>query len=369
MENNSPATKWSEIRRLLQYLTPHAPLLVLGILLMAVRGVADGLVAFALKPALDVILNPQSTAQKLNLFTIPGTSHAIYLNSFVPSRIHHVWSVFAVALLLLFLVKGIAEYFGSTLIQYVGLASITDLRNKVYRHIVQQPIGFFQHNPAGRVMSAVISDIEQMRSAFSDWMAELFRQLFSFIAFVLVLAVIDWRMAIGSAVLIPLVAWPIGKFGRRIRKSSEKSRSRLADLSQILHETVGGNRVVKAFGMEGFEIRKFREASRKLLSENMRWIRALAATSPLMDLLGAVVISVILLYARGEIKADRMTIGSFGALTFALFKAYEPIKRIGTVYQLFLQAIGISTQVFAFINLPEETLETPGAKVLPRLSQ
>jgi subfamily B ATP-binding cassette protein MsbA len=369
MENNSPATKWSEIRRLLQYLTPHAPLLVLGILLMAVMGVADGLVAFALKPALDVILNPQSTAQKLNLFTIPGTSHAIYLNSLVPSRIHHVWSVFAVALLLLFLVKGIAEYFGSTLIQYVGLASITDLRNKVYRHIVQQPIGFFQHNPAGRVMSAVISDIEQMRSAFSDWMAELFRQLFSFIAFVLVLLVIDWRMAFGSAVLIPLVAWPIGKFGRKIRKSSEKSRSRLADLSQIIHETVSGNRVVKAFGMEGFEIGKFREASRGLLRENMRWIRALAATSPLMDLLGGVVISVILLYARGEIKAGRMTIGSFGALTFALFKAYEPIKRIGTVYQLFLQAIGISTQVFAFIDLPEETLETPGAKVLPRLSQ
>ena len=115
-------------------------------------------------------------------------------------------------------------------------------------------------------MSAVISDIEQMRTAFSDWMAELFRQVFSLIAFVLVLAFIDWRMALGSAVLIPLVAWPVSKFGRRIRKSSERSRSRLADLSQILHETISGNRVVKAFGMEGFEIRKFREAARNLLA-------------------------------------------------------------------------------------------------------
>ena len=177
------------------------------------------------------------------------------------------------------------------------------------------------------------------------------------------LLVIDWRMAVGSAVLIPLVVWPVGKFGRRIRKSSEKSRSRLADLSQILQETVSGNRVVKAFGMEGFEIRKFREASRNLLRENMRWVRAFAATSPLMDLLGAVVISMMLLYARGEIKVGRMTIGSFGAFTFALFKAYEPIKRIGTVYQLFLQAVGISTQVFAFLDLPEEAMEAPGARV------
>jgi subfamily B ATP-binding cassette protein MsbA len=367
MDAASPLKKPDEVRRLLHYLTPHSPLLVAGIVLVAVMGAADFVVAFAIRPALDIVLNPQSTVQKLTLFKIPGTEHVVYLNSLVPSRIHHVWSVFAVALLILFLVKGVAEYFGSTLIQYVGLASITDLRNQAYSRIVQQPVGFFQHNPVGRVMSAVIGDIEQMRAAFSDWMAELFRQIFSLIAFVLVLAVIDWRMALGSAVLIPLVAWPVGRFGRRIRKSSEKSRARLADLSQILQETLSGNRVVKAFGMEGFEIRKFREAARNLLRENMRWVRALAATSPIMDLLGGVVISMILLFARGEIKSGRLTLGLFGAFTYALFKAYEPIKRIGTVYQLFLQAVGISTQVFAFLDLPEEKMEEPGARILPRL--
>jgi subfamily B ATP-binding cassette protein MsbA len=364
MEAIPPLRERDEIRRLLEYLRPYMPLLILGVLLIAVMGTTDGLAAFAIKPALDVVLNPHSTVQKLALFTIPGTEHVVYLNSFVPSRIHHVWSVFALALLLLFVVKGVAEFFGSTLIQYVGLSSVTDLRNRVYSKVVQQPVGFFEHNPVGRVMSAVISDIEQMRSAFSDWLADFFRQVFSLIAFVLVLLFIDWRMAVGSAVLIPLVVWPIGKLGRRIRRSSEKSRSRLADLSQILEETVSGNRVVKAFGMEGFEIRKFRAAARNLLRENMRWIRALAATSPLMDILGAVVISVILLYARGEIKIGRMTIGSFGAFTFALFKAYEPVKRIGNIYQLFLQAIGISSQVFAFLDLPEEAMDAPGARAL-----
>lgn len=369
VDNIPQMTERDEIRRLLRYLRPYTTLLALGILLIAVMGIAELIVALAIKPALDVILNPHSTVQKLALFTIPGTQYVVNLNSLVPHRIHHVWSVFAVALLFLFLIKGLAEYFGSTLIQFVGLAGITDLRNTVYSKIVQQPVGFFQHNPVGRVMSAVISDIEQMRAAFSDWMAELFRQIFSLIAYILVLLVIDWRMAVGAAVLIPLVVWPTSKLGKRIRRSSEKSRSRLADLSQILQETISGNRVVKAFGMEGFEIRKFREAGRNLLRENMRWIRAFAATSPLMDLLGAVVISLVLLFARGEIKAGRMTIGAFGAFTFALFKAYEPIKRIGTVYQLFLQAVGISTQVFAFIDRPEEIIDEAGAKVLPPLSK
>jgi ATP-binding cassette, subfamily B, bacterial MsbA len=368
MEPSPHLKQHEEIRRLLRYLRPYIPIFVLGVLLIAVMGIAEGIIAFAIKPALDVVLTPHSPVQKLELFTIPHTQHIVYLNSFVPHRVRYVWSVFAVALLFLFLIKGFAEYFGSTLIQYVGLCGVTDLRNQVYSKLVQQPVGFFHQNSVGRLMSAVISDIEQMRAAFSDWMAELFRQLFSLIAFVLVLLALDWRMAVGAAVLVPLVVWPTGKLGRRIRRSSEKSRSRLADLSQIMQETISGNRVVKAFGMEGFEIRKFRAAARNLLRENMRWIRAFAVTSPLMDLLGAVVICVVLSFARSEIKVGRMTIGSFGAFTFALFKAYEPIKRMGTVYQLFLQAVGISTQVFSFLDLPEEEMEAPGAKVLPRFA-
>ena len=155
----TPAKDREAIRRLLGFLVPHAPLLVAGVILIAVMGVVDFIIAFAIRPALDIVLNPQSTIQKLELFRIPLTTHVVYLNSFVPSRIHHVWSVFAVAMLLLFLTKGLAEYFGSTLVQYVGLASITDLRNQVYARVVQQPVGFFQKNPVGRVMSAVISYI------------------------------------------------------------------------------------------------------------------------------------------------------------------------------------------------------------------
>lgn len=355
-----------EIRRLLRYLRPYVPLFALGVVLLAFMGAMDGLIAFSIKPALDVVLSRHSTIQSLTLFTIPYTHHVVKLNSLVPRRIHYVWSVFAIALLLIFISKGVAEYFGTILIQYVGLSGITDLRDETYRKVVQQPVGFFQHNPVGRVMSAIISDIEQIRSAFSDWLADLVRQIFSLIAFVAVLLIIDWRMALGSAVLIPLVVLPVGKLGRKIRRSSEKSRSRLADLSQILQETVSGNRIVKAFGMERFEIGRFHEAGRNLLRENMRWIRAFAVTSPMMDVLGAVVISAVLLFARGEINSSRMTIGAFGAFTFALFKAYEPVKAIGRAYQLFLQAAGVSAQVFAFIDRPEEVMEAPGAKALPR---
>jgi ATP-binding cassette, subfamily B, bacterial MsbA len=368
-EHRSLLTEREEIRRVLGYLKPYAPQLALGILLMLVMGALEGIVALAIKPAVDVVLNPSTPAQTLPLFTIPGTHYTVDLRSFVPASIHNVFNVFAIALLAIFVVKGVAEYVGSLLIQHAGLSSITDLRNRVYAKVVQQPVGFFQENAVGRIMSAVISDIEQMRPAFSDWFAELFRQSFSLVAFVLALLVIDWRMAIGCAALVPLVVFPAGKFGRKIRKSSQKSRTHVAGLSQIVQETISGNRVVKAFGMEKFEIQKFREEARRLLRENMRWIRAFAATSPVMDFLGALVIALVLFVARGEIKAHRMTEGSFVAFAFALFKAAEPLKRLGTVYQLFLQAVGVSAQVFAYIDMPEEIVEAPGAKRLPAFSR
>jgi subfamily B ATP-binding cassette protein MsbA len=358
-----------EIKRLLRYVWPYSAWFFAGVILLAFMALADGLVVLSIRPAVDIVLNPQSVNQRLALFQFPYGGPTIYLNSFVPARIHHVWSVFAVAILLLYLAKGLAEFFGSTMIQHVGLSAVTDLRNQVYSRVVQQPVGFFQHNPVGRVMSAVISDIEQMRAAFSDYLSDFFRQLFGLIVFLMALLLINWKLTIGSVLLVPLVVWPIGRLARRIRGSSEKSRSRLADLSQIMQETISGNRVVKAFGMEGFEIRKFREAARNLLRENMRWIRAYAATSPLMDLLGASVICMILLFARDQIRTGVMTTGIFFAFVFALFKAYEPVKRLGNIYQLFQQAVGVSTQVFSFLELPQEVMEAPGAKALPRFGE
>jgi len=364
MDRASHPVKSEEFRRLLRYVRPYSGRLIAGILLLAFMALVDGLTILSVRPAVDIVLNPNSMNQRLALFTVPWSGTTIYLNSFVPSRVHYVWSVFSIALLFLFLAKGLAEFFGSTLIQYVGLSGVTDLRNQVYAKVIQQPVGFFHDHPVGRVMSAVINDIEQLRSTFSDYLADFFRQSFTLVTFITVLLLINWRMAVGSAVLVPLVVLPVRKLAHRIRGSTQQSRSRLADLSQLLQETISGNRVVKAFGMEGFEIRKFRESSRNLLHENMRWIRALAGTSPLMDLLGAAVICMILLYARGQIHAGRMTPGIFFAFVFALFKAYEPVKRLGSLYQLFHQAVGLSMQVFLFLDMPEEIMEADGAKSL-----
>ena len=320
-------------------------------------------------PAVDTILNPHSTATKVKLITLPYSHRVIYLNSFLPSSIHYVWTVFALCLVAIFSFKAVAEFFGSTMIQYAGHAGVTDLRNQVYDKLVRQPIGFFQHNPTGRVMSAAISDVDQVRSALSEHLADFFQQVFALTAFVCVLIWLNWRLALGSAIIIPLVVYPVGKLGRRIRRSVQNSRSRVADLSQILQETVSGNRVVKAFGMENFEIQKFRDTARRLLRENMRWVKAYVVTSPMMDLLGALVFAVLLLYARDEIRRNVMTTGMVIGFIYSLFRAYEPIKRLGSLYHQFQLAVGASAEVIGFLALKEEVAEKEGSVVLRRFSR
>jgi ATP-binding cassette, subfamily B, bacterial MsbA len=353
-----------QLKRLFSYVRPYIFRLAVGVLLVAFVAIADGLVALMARIAWDYVLTPSAPSSQLPLLTIPG-GRTIYLNQFFPARIHHVWTIFSITLVVIFVSKGIAEYFGVTEIQYAGHAAITNLRNQVYAKIIRQPIGFFQHHPAGRVLSAVINDIEKTRIALSEYLSDLFQKSFTLIVFLAVMFYIDWKMTLAVGVVLPLVVLPVGKFGRKIRRSAESSQSRLGELSQVLQETVSGNRVVKAFGMEDFEIRKFRDSSRRLLRESMRWVRAAVATAPLMDLLGAIVIPLLLLYARDQIKAHQMTPGIFLAFLYAMFNAYMPLKRVGQVYQQFQYAQGASAQVFSYLDQQEERSEQPGAPPLP----
>ncbi len=358
-----------ELRRLLQYVKPYRMRLISGIVALAFVGLAEGLVALMITPAFDRVLNPRSVDSRLFLVRNPFSGGSIYLNSFLPHGIHYVWTVFAIALLVVYFGKGLAEFFGNTQVQFAGLAAVTDLRNQIYAKIIRQPIGFFQHHPTGKLMSTVVNDVERVRNTFSEWLAVGFRHVFTLFFLLLVLLMTNWKMAVGSMVLLPLVIVPVRMLGKRIRGSVEKIQAGIGELNQILEETVSGNRVVKAFGMEGFEIEKFRESSRRLLRENMRWIRSYVATSPLMDLLGAVVIAMVLLYARGEIKHGLMTAGTFVTFVYALFKSYEPVKGLGSVYQQFEQAHGATAQVFEYLTLVEEPEAEPGARVMPPFSR
>jgi len=357
-----------QLKRLLGYVRPYRLSMAFGIALLAVVGIAEGVIVLMIVPIFSRVLNPTAPDSNVLLFRVPGGGPAIYLNRFFPHSIHNVWTVVSLSLLIVFVAKSLAEFGGNMFIQFAGHRAINDLRNAVYEKIIRQPIAFFQQQPTGRIMSAVINDVERSRPALSEYLADVFRQTFTFLTLITVLFSIDWKMTLACGIFLPLIVWPVGKLGRHIRRSVERSQSKLGELNQILQETITGNRIVKAFGMEEFEIRKFWLAARRLLRETMRWVSAHVGTSPLMDILQPVVIALLLLYARDRILHQQMTVPLFIAFVYALFKSYEPIKRMGSVYQQFQQAQGATTQVFAYLDLKEEEADRPQAVELPPFS-
>ena len=132
-------------------------------------------------------------------------------------------------------------------------------------------------------MSSIMNDIDKVQLATSQMLADFFRQWFSAVALLFVLVSTDWMLALVSLTILPAVMLPMTRIGRRIRRTSRRTQDRQAELNQILQETFSGHMVVKAFGAEGYESRKFREASRRLLKTNVRYILQQALSSPLID--------------------------------------------------------------------------------------
>jgi subfamily B ATP-binding cassette protein MsbA len=359
----------SELLRLLQYVKPYRIRFSGAVLMMVAVGFFEAAAALLIGPIFDRVLNPTAPDSTVVLFTVPYLQKTVYLNLLVPTWIHNVWTIVAVFVIGVTLGKAICEYLANYLINFVGYSTIMDLRNKLYERIIHQSMSFFHHHSTGRLMSTIINDIEKIQLAVSEVLADFLRQSFTLVGLLCVVFILDWRLAFLSFATVPLVMIPSARIGRKIRHSSRSSQANLAEISQLLQETISGHRIVKAFRMEHWEIRRFRDAARKLFNVSLKFVRAQAITSPLMEVLGAVTVVFLLLYARNRIQHNLMTTGMFVSFIYALFKTYEPVKRLSGINNSFQQAIGASTKVFELLELRDEVCEKPDAVVLPPFSR
>lgn len=349
--------------RLIELARPYWPMLTGSVALMAIVGAAHAMMAFLIGPVFDRVLNPASAEAPVLLFTVPVLNHAVYLNDLIPKAlgIHNVWTMVAFGILSVFLVKGICDYFGNYLVNYVGVSAVTDLRNRVFEKVIRQGSQFFESQSTGKLMSSIMNDIEKIQVATSHILADLLRQLFVVAGLLFVLLHNDWKLGLVSLTVLPFVLAPTARLGRRIRRTTRHAQDNAADLNQILQETLSGHQVVKAFGTEAYEIARFQKAARNLRKSNLRYVLQQALASPLIELFGALTIVGLLTYARGQIRAGQMTPGEFTSFVIALLMLYEPVKRLTGIHNIFEQAIGASQKVFEVLDRSEEIHEKPGA--------
>jgi subfamily B ATP-binding cassette protein MsbA len=337
----------------------------MAVVLMAVVGACEAITALLIKPVGDNVLKPGADSSGIRLFDLPWNHHTVYLQDFFPGHIHNVWTVVALSIIGVSIVKGISQYSATVSINFIGQSAVRNLRNQLYAGIVQQSMAFFKRNPTGRLMSAISNDTDKIQYAVSQVSADFLKYSFTLIGLLAVIFSVDWKLALISLVLVPLVVLPSANIGRSIRRSSRSSQDRMADINNLIQETFTGIGIVKAFVMEHFEVARFKSATHKLLHTNMRWVKAQAVTAPLMELLGAITIAGLLLYERNEILHHAQTMGGFLVFLYALIKMYEPIKRLTGVNNAVQQAVGASEQVFQFLQVNPEVKENPDAVELP----
>ncbi len=340
---------------IVKYLRPHAWLLAVSVFLSGIVGLLEAATPFLIGLVFDTVLRAGS-APTLTIPFINAQFQVAEANG----------TTFLVLLVLATIVKAAAEYGAVGVTAYLGQGVVRDLRNDVFEKILFQPLRFFHFNPTGELISRVSADVERIQTAASETLADFLKQSAILIFLVITVLVIDWRLAAVSLFLVPLVFYPTVWFGKKIRVLSKSSQQEMADMSNVLYETVAGNRIVKSFTMEKAEVRKFRTITERIFQLNLRQKMTQALSSPLMEVFGVLVVVVLLLYARTQIVGQRMTVGLFLAFIIALIKLYDPLRRMSGINNSFQQAFGASGRVFEILSLDGE--HDPGRQAIEGLN-
>jgi len=356
--------------RLLRYGLPFWFQWLPGVLLLAAVGVLDTFRTLLFQPILDQVLKPDAPEGPI-LIGLRNSPWHFDLRLIVPPflHMHNAWNVVAFALVLATVFKGICDYLGTYLVNYAGFGMITDLRNHLYEATLRRSSSFFHKHATGTILSTLINDVDRVQNAVSSVIGEFLQQFFTFLVGLVFVIRLGGNLSWALLLFVPVVVTSARKIGREVRTRTRSGQDKLAEIQNILHETVTGNRIVKAFSTELWEVLRFKKAATRLFRANLRSVRIQSISSPLMDTLGAVAIALFLFIGRNEILHGHMTMGIFGAFIILLFKLYDPVRKFAYFYNSFQQAMGASASIFGFFDTKDDVKERPHAVVLKKFAK
>ena len=331
-----------------------------GVALLACVGVLDTFRTLLFQPIFDQVLKPDAPEGPI-LLGLRNSRWHFDLRSLIPHFIHmhNAWDVVACALVLSTIAKGICDYLGTYLVNYAGFGMITDLRNHLYEATLRRSASFFHKHATGTILSTLINDVDRVQTAVSSVIGEFLQQFFTFLVGIVFVIRMGGMLSWALLLFVPVVITSSRKIGSEVRTRTRTGQDKLAEIQNILHETITGHRIVKAFNTELWEILRFKSAARRLFRANLRSVRIQSISSPLMDTIGAIAIALLLFIGRNEIQHGRMTMGMFGAFIVLLFKLYDPVRKFAYFYNSFQQAMGASGSIFGFLEHKDDVKEKP----------
>ena len=330
-------------RRLLRYLRPYIwPRFVAAIVCMIAYSATNGVMPYLVRSVFDdIFVRKQAWAIQV----LPAVIVAV------------------------FVFRGIVNYLQTYLMEWIGQRILADVRNQLNSHFLTLSLSFYNRTPTATLLSRMTSDVGYMRSALTDAVASVMKDFTSLVVLVCVAFFMDWALALIAFIVFPVTVFPILQLSRRLRRFTHKGQEGLGNLTALLQESIQGNRIVKAFGMEDYERRRFQEEDRRLVHHAMKAARIKAFTTPMMEILASLGIAGVVWYGGSSVLAGGRTPGSFMAFLTALILLYEPFKGLTKTNNVIQIGVAASSRVFEMLDIRPDIVDRPGAQPLPPFSE
>jgi subfamily B ATP-binding cassette protein MsbA len=329
-------------RRLLKLVKPHWHRLAIAMVCMVGVAICTAALPYLVQPVLDDIFIKKK-AEMLKFLSI--------------------------VVFLVFTMKALTEWGHAYLMSYVGQRIVAHLRQQLYEHLQRLPLSFFDRMPTGLLMSRVTNDVNLIQGAVSNAITGLLKDPLTLVGLLAVMFARDWQLSLIAMVVLPFAFFPVVKFGRMLRRISTKSQESMGDISVILHETISGSRIVKAFGMEEYEKERFNRENIRYFRYLMKSVMVRALSSPLMEFLGGIAIVFVILYGGYRVIQGVSTPGEFFSFLGALLLLYEPIKRLSRINNVVQQGIAAATRIYDVLDTSPGIQDEPDAIQLPPIQR
>ncbi len=273
--------------------------------------------------------------------------------------------ILPLALLAVAALKALFSYGVGYLMAYVGNRVVADIRQELFRQLIRMPIGFHDSNTSGRLVSRVVNDVGLMANAASSVVKDIFQNSLTFLAMVGVILYQDWKLAGMSLVVIPLAGLTTVRIGQRLKKLAASGQAQMGDMSSTLQETLAGIRVVKAFGREEAEAKRFHVRNQAVLATTLKANQVWSIGHSQMEVIGVISIAVIIWYGGYLVINGTMTPGAFFSFMAAMLLAYTPIRKLSGSNNLIQQALAAAERVFDVLDMKTEPVQVQGMVPLP----
>jgi subfamily B ATP-binding cassette protein MsbA len=366
--------------RILGFIRPYRLTLALSIVCSVFFSIFSGVSIYLIIPLLTTLFDPRASMQ-ISPVASSGPSFLpgwlIAAKDAATEAFHHAVfradpadSLFIICVIIVsaFLLRNLFAYLQSNLMIYVEQGLTRDLRNSLYRHIHELPLAYFTNERTGNLISRIMNDVPIINTGISATFQTMIREPLLLLVYLTICLVLSWKLTLISFVVFPVVLLVIAGVGRRVHKESGLAQERIADLTSVLHETISGVKVVKAFGMEEFENRKFAQESNSYFRTILRVTNIRNLASPMTEFLSAAAGGVIIWYGGLQVLGHSMEGGEFLGFLFAMFQLMPPIKELSNVNNRIQEASAAGKRVFEVLDTEPNIRDAADAVAVPAFS-